>query len=129
MQTRPPRASIHRHFDKAVTGVQMPAISSGDPQYRLIAADPVVTGSGAVYSVSIAIHGSGAIRLDLIEDDRSAAAAVSRLGGADASGRTAIRGQSYHGLQAFPTARFHQPSRTLRTRDLNQRFQFHRRFS
>ncbi len=62
----------------------------------------VVAGSGAAYTVTISgIHGSGQLRLDLIDDDSIKDSSSEPLGGAGA-GNGSFQGQSYYILQTYP---------------------------
>jgi hypothetical protein len=89
-------------FSQAVTGVDASdfAVVAAD---NLKAATPVVvSGNGAVYTVSVnGIRGNGTLRLDLI-DNNSIAAAGLALGGA-AMGDGSFQGQSCSILQTYPT--------------------------
>jgi hypothetical protein len=88
-------------FNESVTGV-----AAGDFQVTTDgatkAASPVaVTGSGAAYNVTVSgIHGSGDLRLDLIDNDTIQASGIP-LGG-PGIGNGSFQGQSYNILQAYP---------------------------
>jgi hypothetical protein len=89
-------------FDQSVSGVNA-ADFKVTTTGSLTATTPVViAGSGAAYAVTVnGIHGSGDLRLDLIDDDSILSAGLA-LGGAGVSNGS-FQGQTYSILQAFPT--------------------------
>ena len=89
-------------FNEAVNGVaptDFHVVTDGSVQ----ATTPVaVSGSGSAYTVTISgIHGSGDLRLDLIDDDSITSGGVP-LGG-PGLGNGSFQGQSYNILQTFPS--------------------------
>jgi hypothetical protein len=88
-------------FDQAVTGVNASDFKVTTSGNLAATAAVVVAGSGAAYSVTInGIHGSGELRLDLIDDDSIASGSLT-LGGAGANNGS-FQGQTYSVLQTFP---------------------------
>ena len=89
-------------FNQSVTGVaatDFNVVTDGSVQ----AATPVaVSGTGAAYTVSISgIHGSGDLRLNLIDDDSIQGGGVP-LGG-PGLGNGSFQGQTYNILQTYPS--------------------------
>src|SRR5579862_9434358 len=89
-------------FTESVSGVD-PTDFKVTTSNSVKAALPVaVSGSGSSYNVAVnGIHGSGDLRLDLIDDD-SIQALDGPLGG-PGTGNGSFQGQTYNILQAFPS--------------------------
>ena len=90
-------------FDEAVTGVDSTDFQVTSSNGGLQAQTPVVvTGSGTTYTVQVnGIHGSGDLRLDLIDDDSIVDSSDDPLGGPGA-GNGSFQGQTYTIDQAGP---------------------------
>jgi hypothetical protein len=88
-------------FDQPVTGVDIGDFKIGGLAGVLAGSPIEVTGSGAVYTATVrGIHGSGDLRLDLVDND-SIEAGGEPLSGAG-MGNGSFHGPSYSILQVFP---------------------------
>ena len=88
-------------FNEAVTGVAAADFRLTESGSVQAATPVVVSGSGSAYTVAVnGIHGSGDLRLDLIDND-SIIGADGPLGGTGASNGS-FQGQTYTILQADP---------------------------
>ena len=90
-------------FDQAVTGVKASDFQLTETNGDLQAQTPVVvTGSGTTYTVQVnGLHGSGDLRLDLVDDDSITNLSDDPLGGPGA-GNGSFQGQTYAIDQADP---------------------------
>jgi hypothetical protein len=88
-------------FDQSVTGVDAGDFKVAATGNLAATAPVVVAGNGATYSVTInGLHGSGDLRLDLIDDDSIIGGGLSL--GAAGVGNGSFQGQTYTVHQAFP---------------------------
>ncbi len=90
-------------FDQPVIGVDAADFRIAAGNSVAASAPVVVAGSGSAYTITInRIHGSGALRLDLIDNDSIENGDAETLGGPGA-GNGSFQGRAYEILQAAPT--------------------------